>query len=370
MFYLRVKRSLILLSLSVLLIFPSIAGAAFFRPDVRPGYGVTRVGWLSDYHKPLKGTNFDTPVYYLEGTKPGATMLILGGTHPRELAGHTTALMAVENAQVTEGRLIVIPALNASGYSIHDVSTNIPRFHRIKTRSGMRLLPFGDRRVDKNDQAPDPVQYKHLSGMTIPGSKGHDGAEMRNINRAYPGSPDGTPTQQVAYAVMEIVRKEDVLLSIDMHEADTPDWYVARDTGKVCAGGRLAYMLVCNPKDEAMELGAEAIMDVGAKLGMRLKMEPSNRAFRGLSHLEIGDAVPTCLSFLFETPTPALDDWREAPDVIRDIQYPLEHRVGLHWEIFQELVNLYNSYYEKHLVIENMPDYATLKAQGVGAWLN
>ncbi len=23
------------------------ASAAFFRPDVRPGYGVTRLGWLS-----------------------------------------------------------------------------------------------------------------------------------------------------------------------------------------------------------------------------------------------------------------------------------------------------------------------------------
>lgn len=365
----KMKRSLALCAILAFLT-PAAGKAAFFRPDVRPGYGVTRRGWLSDYHAALKGTNLDTPVYYLEGRKPGATMLIIGGTHPREIAGHTAALMAIENAAVSEGRLIVIPALNASGYGLHDLSANIPRFHKIKCRSGHRLLPFGDRRVDKADQKmADPGQYRHQSGAIIPGSKGGDGAEMRNINRNYPGLADGTETQQVAYGVMELIRKEHVALNIDMHEADTPTWYVMRQNGKTREGGRLAYMLVCNPKDAAMELGAEAVIDLSDRLGIKLKIEPSNPAFCGLSHLEIGNAT-SCLSFLFETPNPGQDDWRENPDVIRDTRYPLEHRVGLQWEVFQELANLYNEYNDQHLVIEGMPDYKTLMNQGVGAWLN
>lgn len=359
------------LACALTLALSTAACAAFFRPDVRPGYGVTRMGWLSDYHAPLKGTNCDTPVYYLESGKPGATVLLIGGTHPREIAGLTSALITVENARVTEGTLIVIPALNASGYSIQDESTNIPRLHKVPCRSGERYLNYGDRRVDINDQkVPDPAQYKHAqSGAVIPGSKGGDGAETRNINRAYPGQPDGTPTQQAAYAVMELIRREKVALNMDMHEADTPSWHVQRESGKTLLGGRLAYMLVANPREEAMELGAGVVVDMTDDLGITFKIEPSNPAFRGLSHLEIGNATP-CLSFLFETPNPGQDSWRESPDVIRDKKYPLEHRAGLQQEMFQRLVKAYGELSDSRLTIENLPSYKQLMEQGLGAWLN
>ena len=118
-----------------------------------------------------------------------------------------------------------------------------------------------------------------------------------------------------------------------------------------------------------MELGAEAVVDVTDRVGLDLKIEPSNPAFRGLSHLEIGNATP-CLSFLFETPNPAQDSWREAPDPVDDPRFPLKHRVGLQCEVFCELVNLYNESHDAHLVIENVPDYKTLMSDGLGKWLN
>ncbi len=362
------RRSALMGALLALAAMPALAGP--FRPDVRPGEGVTRLGWLSDYHEPLKGTNCDTQVFYLEGEKPGATVLLLGGTHPREIAGLTSATLVVENARVTQGRLIVIPALNASGYSVADESTNIDRFHPVKGRSGWRFLAYGDRRITVEDQgSADPDQYVHQSGAVIPGSKGGDGNETRNINRAYPGLSDGTPTQQVAYAVMELVRREEAALELDMHEADTPSWYLDRRSGEIRQGGRLAYMLVCNPRPEAMDLGAEAVINLSADLDLGLKIEPSNPAFRGLSHLEIGNAAP-CLSFLFETPNPGQDSWREVHDVIADLDYPLEHRVALQLTMFQELVRLYGQYYGDGLAMENLPGYHDLMEQGVGAWLN
>ena len=55
--------------------------------DVRPGYGVTNIGWLSDYFAPIRGSAVDTRVYYLDSQMPGPTLFILGGTHSNEIAG-------------------------------------------------------------------------------------------------------------------------------------------------------------------------------------------------------------------------------------------------------------------------------------------
>ena len=79
----KMLRTLTLMAAAAAAFAGSCAHAAFFRPDVRPGAGVTGLRWLSDYHAPLKGTNFDAPVYVLDSGKPGATMLLIGGTHPR-----------------------------------------------------------------------------------------------------------------------------------------------------------------------------------------------------------------------------------------------------------------------------------------------
>jgi len=42
---------------------------------------------LSEYLPALEGTYGDTTVYVMEGEKEGASMLVLGGTHPNEPTG-------------------------------------------------------------------------------------------------------------------------------------------------------------------------------------------------------------------------------------------------------------------------------------------
>jgi hypothetical protein len=59
-----------LLSILLILIVASLSLATFFRPDIRPGYGVTETKWLSDYFEPLKGTNMDTLVYFMDSGTP------------------------------------------------------------------------------------------------------------------------------------------------------------------------------------------------------------------------------------------------------------------------------------------------------------
>ena len=81
---------------------------------------VTARSRLSQYCRPLAGTAGDTDLFVLSGAEPGATVLVLGGTHGDEPAGYVAAVMLVERARVVRGRLIVIPRANASGFT-HNV---------------------------------------------------------------------------------------------------------------------------------------------------------------------------------------------------------------------------------------------------------
>ena len=72
--------------------------------SIYPGAGVTRIAALSDYFSKIKNTRGDTEVYLFEGEKLGATVFILGGTHPNEPAGSIAAVCLIENIKVTQGR--------------------------------------------------------------------------------------------------------------------------------------------------------------------------------------------------------------------------------------------------------------------------
>ncbi len=354
-----------ILIIFMLVLVGSISLANFFRPDIRPGYGVTSTGWLSDYFEPLKGTNMDTPVYYMDSGVPGPTFLLMGGTHPMEIAGTVAATIFIENALVKSGRIIVLPFGNSSGASIGTVFyPNQPdHFLQIESKTGPRFLVYGDRNTDIEDQGvPDPDVYVHYqSGQELPGY------ESRNLNRNYPGRPDGTPTEKLAFAIIELIRTEKVDFNLDMHESDTPDTYSIVDGNKV-QGGRLAYMLVCHQR--GLEIGAYATMEIEFNYGVSLNLEESDIRFKGLSHREIGDATES-ISFLVESPNPGFDySWRENADVLYDEKYPLKHRVGLHLATVEALINGYNMFMGTELTYSGVPTYSDLMENGFEAYLN
>lgn len=353
-----------LLIVLLLLMVTSLLLGTFFKPDIRPGYGITATGWLSDYFAPLKGTNMDTPIYYMDSEREGPTFLLMGGTHAMEIAGTTAAITFIENAVVQSGRVIVIPFSNSSGASIETVFyANQPEhFLEIRSKSGPRFLVYGDRNTDIIDQGvPDPAVYVHYpSGQKLAGY------EARNLNRNYPGRPDGTPTEKLAFAIMELIRTEKIDFNLDMHESDTPDNYTIVDGNRV-PGGRLSYMLVCH--DRGLEIGAMATMEVEFNYGISLKLEESNINFKGLSHREIGDNSE-CVSFLVESPNPGFDQWRENPDVLYDSKYPLKHRVGMHLATIEALINSYNLFTGSQLSYTNLPTYDDLMENGFEAYLN
>lgn len=332
--------------------------------DIRPGEGVTDQRKLSEYFAPLKGTNLDTDVFILDSGKPGATALLIGGTHGNEMAGSVAALVALENIVVTTGKLIVIPYTNRSAQSVADTRNQVEPRHLVQSRSGERFLTYGDRRTDLADQQrDDPDEYKNPGGYVL-----KNGKESRNLNRAYPGKPDGTETEQLAYAIISLVSKEQVDLSLDMHEANTPETD-KQDDGDYRPGGnkRLSYTLVAHPR--GLEIAAFALLAMEEDTHISMKLEESNTKYRGLSHLEIGNAS-SCLSYLSESPNPGQDRRRKNADVVADPKYPLTHRVGLHLRLFKHLADAYADYNGETLTMERVPEYDDLLAGDIGRFLN
>ena len=329
---------------------PGVAlGRATILHDVRPSQPAerVRVAWLSEWSDGLAGTPADTRVFIIDSGAPGATVFVAGGTHANEIAGVLTAVLLAERALPSAGRLIVIPDLNNSA-STYTESAAMPSWIRVDTARGPRFFKFGARFTDPAQQGmPDPERYVHPKGGDV-----LDGAEARNLDRAYPGKPDGNLTQKLAWAVMTLLRSEHVDVAFDLHEAG--------------AESRLANMIVANPKN--LDTAALAVINLEMD-GLSMKLEPSSETFHGLSHREWGDATDA-YAFLIETPNPAQSSEHGNPT--EDPKYPLQLRVATHLASVGAILDAWNdgAAPDRRIAFSYYPDWRTVKDQGVGALLN
>ncbi len=363
---------------AILLVFAIVMGvvgadfASMHNPDVIvKGPGVTRVGRLSDYLASLAGTPGDTDVYFLEGAEPGGTVLCLGGVHPNEIAGIVASVLLVENTLVEKGRLIVIPHSNASGLTYSAPREAAPYGITIRTDWGERRFRYGDRLTSPLHQYPDPEVYVHYpSGQLL------SGFEVRNLDRAFPGRPDGMLTERVAYGITELVRKERAGLVIDLHEARPMN--------------PIVNCIITH--ERAMTLSSIVAMNLEAFEKIPMRLEPSPKNMHGLSHREIGDFTDA-LSVLMETPNPAMD-WLRGPTSERlivegkDVFYaraaergliyvpypeeglPLAGRVGRHTSAVAELLATYSELYpDVAIQVEGIPSHADVVRNGIGPYL-
>ena len=248
------------------------------------GPGVTSTKMLSDYNPFLKGTNGDSKVYVLDSGKPGATFVIMGGTHPTEPAGLLAAVMFVENAVVTEGKVIVVPHSNNSGFSTCEPGLgHVPYFHVKTAKGNVRYFRYGNRGANPVDQFPDPDMYLHFpSGQNLAAD------EIRNLDRAHPGNPYGLLTQQVAYAFNRMCWQENADMIIDHHEAPPEKPLV----NAICA------------HQKGIDLTSEMGMELEMDYGISERVEISPIPLHGFSHRELGDFTPA-IAFLSEVPNPS-----------------------------------------------------------------
>ncbi len=333
--------------------------------EIYPGMGVTRVKMLSEYFPGLKGTPGDTEIYVMEGEKEGGSMLVLGGTHPNEPSGVVSAVMMIEQAKVNTGTLYIIPSSNRSAFTHNDATEGSPNTYTI----GDRTFRYGSRATNPVHQWPDPDVYVHASGQKLSGS------ETRNLNRSYPGRPDGTLTEKISYGITQLIKAEDITVTVDMHEA-SPEYPVINAT--------VAH-------ERAMGIASSAVINMQLE-GVDMGLEPSPLNLRGLTHRELGDYTNT-YALLMETANPAQGRLRGATNedlVLTGIDplyvqandhgkvfvdfdengHPLRQRVARQVTGIVEFAKALTDL-EPHntLIIENLPTYDQLMDNGLTAYL-
>ncbi|MCX6552003.1 MAG: succinylglutamate desuccinylase/aspartoacylase family protein [Acidobacteria bacterium] len=358
------------------LAFLAVAGSSFYHQRYLPeavvlGEGVTAVTRLSEYGESLRGTANDIHLYVLEGKAPGGTILVFGGTHAEEPAGRLAAWMLVEHATIERGRLIVALSANRSASTVTRPGAAYPPEFTIPTAWGGQRFRMGDRWTNPLDQWPDPEVYIHYpSGQYLAY------VDIRNLNRAFPGRPDGTLTERTTYAFMELIRREHVDVAIDLHEAE------------------LQYPVISTivTHQRGQDMATMVSMTLTDLEGFKIGTEFSPRNLHGLSHREIGDHSQA-VSLLFEAPEPFLDATRGRTnadvlltgkdefvvqagkrgllfETIDEHGWPIAKRVGRHTSsVAQTMETWTEDHPDRGIVARGIPRYKDLVRNGVGFYL-
>lgn len=367
----RGRAGLFLAAALAITVWSGVVFRAMHEPEpIVPGPGVTAQKMLGDYVPAVAKSPADTPVYLLEGPEPGGTLLLLGGTHPQEISGVLAAVLTIENARVRRGRVLVIPQANRSGFTYTEPHEGFPHSFEIPTPHGIRWFRLGMRLTNPIHQWPDPELYVHH-----PSGERMVGIESRNLNRNFPGRPDGSYTARLAHAITVLAVVERAALVFDMHEA-YPEYPIIN-------------MLVAH--ERAFEIATLAVINLKAR-NIPIDVMPSPKHLHGLSHREFGDHT-TAYALLAETANPGMGRFRGRTDerlIVggRDENYlraarlkrlfvpftekghPLEGRVARHLAAVEETLGAYNEAHpDAPIVIEGLPAYDEVVRQGLGPFL-
>lgn len=376
------------LILAVACVIGAYAGSQFwtlrhFEEKVVLSDDLTEEKWLSDWVPSLKGTWMDSPVFIFDSGVPGGTVFLNGCPHPYEPASTLAAYVMMENLHVTKGKVIIVPRSNFSGSTDGMLGDAYPMFFHVDSPWGVSKFRIGDRYTNPLDQWPDPFTYIHY-----PSKQSQAYQDIRNLNRVYPGRPNGTLTERAGYAELEIMRKEHVDIAIDLHEAEilypVTSTYVAPakvlDRKHFEETGEMVYV---EPEKSALDVAMMAGLNLADQFLM--KSEASPNTLHGLSHREWAD-WSDALTFLMETPeifidkvtgprtealmTEGKDDFlQNVTD--KGLTYfpydksfgtPMWYRVGRHLTGALEILTWAGSFYPEMEIDVTWPTFLDLKA--------
>jgi len=342
-----------------------------YRESVVASEALTRQVPLSTYFDGIRDTLMDAPVYVFDSGVPGGSVLILAGTHPYEPASPTMAYVVMENIKVSRGRVFVIPRASMSASSLGMLGNAYPAFFRVRTPWGEKKYRIGDRETNPLDQWPDPFTFVHY-----PSRQNLAYQDSRNLNRAFPGRPDGNLTERTAFAITEMIRREKIDLTVDVHEASL--------------GYPVVSTYVCHQRAEEMCMMAAMILSAEQ---FPMKTETSPKTLRGLTHREIGDFTDS-FAVLMESPEPFIDkfvgpmtedlmvtgrDEFEQTAADRGLLYTdysiktgasIDYRVARHLGGAAEIVKQMGEFYPAKRVGASWPTFAEVMQHGVGYFLH
>jgi predicted deacylase len=370
----RVGRRIGLLAASVALMFvgsKDIRALRAYRETVVVSEALTRQVPLSTYFDGIRGTLMDVPVFVFDSGVAGGSVLILGGAHAYEPASPVMAYVVMENIAVTQGRVFVIARANMSASTLGMLGNAYPPFFHVKTPWGEKQYRIGDRETNPLEQWPDPFTFVHY-----PSKQNLAYQDSRNMNRTFPGRPDGNLTERTSFAISELIRREQIDMTIDVHEASI--------------GYPVVSTYVCHERAE--EMCMMAAMTLSAEQ-FPMKTENSPKSLRGLTHREIGDFTKS-FAVLMETPEPFIDKFvgpmtealmltgkdefmQTAAD--RGLLYAeyniktgatLDYRVGRHLGGAAEIIKQMGEFFPAKKVGVSWPTYAEVMEKGVGAFLH
>ena len=341
--------------------------------EIADNPNLTEVKMLSAYAPRLKGTDLDTEVYFFDSGVEGGTFLILGGTHPNESAGMLSAVALIENIEVTEGRVIIIPRTNNSGFTHTSPLDGMQDFFTLTLSDGSeRSFRVGNRLTNPVDQWPDVNYYEGTSGRTIYGT---ENPEVRNVNRLYYGTEDGVLTEQVCYGIYNLINEEGVDLTMDTHEGSPEFLYLD------CT---MVNMKRDNTK--AMSIASDMALSMNFD-DLDMRVEYSGVTSYGLSHRSLGDNTDSMMT-LMETYNPSMGPLHGKMDddliingnepnyyeahkdgyiyfQVPEDGYPLIERVARHIACIEYLSEAYSwEYPEKAISFTGLGDYYTIVEGG------
>jgi predicted deacylase len=342
-----------------------------YQETVVVSQALTRRVPLSTYFAGIAGTAMDTSVYVFDSGVPGGSVLLIGGAHAYEPAGPMTAYVAMENIAVTRGRVFIIPRANQSASTLGMLGNAYPPFFHIRTAWGLKQYRIGDRETHPLDQWPDPFTFVHYpSGQNLAYQ------DSRNLNRTFPGRPDGNLTERTAWTISELIRREKIDLTIDIHEASL--------------GYPVVSTYVCHQRAEDLCMMASMVL---SSEQFPMKTETSPKSLRGLTHREVGDFTDS-YAVLMETPEPFIEKFagpmtedlmmRGRDEFIqtaasRGLLYTeydiktgasMDYRVGRHLAGAAEVIKQMGAFHPDKTVGVAWPGFAELMQKGIGAYLH
>jgi hypothetical protein len=244
----------------------------------------------------MTGTPYESPFYVYGTGVLGPILVVLGGVHGNEPGGWLAAERIVEELRPATGGLLIVPRANRQAVDLFERTTD----------------------------------------------------ELGDLNRLYPGDPDGLPMARMAYEIVETLREFHATHLIDMHES----WAFYRDRTESQTGTAYLGQTLSSRGEPGASLAMHLVEVVNAT---RAQAAHEELTFREWPPRNFVPGTPSSGAPPDATPGPGFTGYRGSrsslglPSHIPGLaailvemgqQQDLDRRVQLHVDIVQEALKV------------------------------